>query len=359
MIDMEQKDVNEINPEYYLTGKHILIDFFYTIVISTAIAFVLSLSSPTTYFVVSFIISQSFGLTTCSIILLMFRIFKPRRWLTLILTTFTAVIAGSIIGLNISFYILEKTFSITLNWPMKHILKIILSAVMFSSAALYFFITKSRLRHRNEMIEREKTRRLAVEKESLSANLRMLQAQIEPHFLFNTLSNIVSLIDTQPDKGKSMLLDLTKYLRTSLSRTLPEKTTLDQEMAMIKAYLNIQKIRMDERLNFQVDVPENLRQHSFPPMLLQPLVENAVKHGLEPKVDGGNILISATQENNILRIEVADTGMGFSDFNKPGVGITNVRERLALLFGEKGRLVIEENKPHGVRATIEVPINDL
>jgi LytS/YehU family sensor histidine kinase len=116
---------------------------------------------------------------------------------------------------------------------------------------------------------------------------------------------------------------------------------------------------MDERLNFNIDVPENLRQLSFPPMLLQPLVENAIKHGLEPKVDGGKILIAATEENNIVRIEVADTGLGFSDFNKSGVGIANVRERLALLFGEKGRLLIEENKPQGVRTIIEVPINDL
>ncbi len=356
---MEQKCVNEINPEYYLTGKHIIIDFFYTIVISTAIALVLTLSSPSTRFIVSFIISQSFGLTICSIFLLMFRVFKPRRWLTLILIIFTGVIAGSIIGLNIGFFILKKMFSIALNLPMKHMLQIMLSAVMFSGAALYFFITKSRLRHRNEMIEQEKTSRMAMEKESLLANLRMLQAQIEPHFLFNTLSNIVSLIETQPAKGKSMLLDLTKYLRISLSRTLPEKTTLDQEIAMIKAYLNIQKIRMDERLNFKIDVPNNMRQQSFPPMLLQPLVENAVKHGLEPKVDGGEIGIRATEENSLMRIEVADTGLGFSDFNKSGVGIANVRERLALLFGEKGRLKIEENKPHGVRVTIEVPIDDL
>jgi len=356
---MEQKCVNEIDSEYYLTGKHIIIDFFYTIVISTAIALVLALSNPGTQFFISFIISQSFGLTICTIILLMFQVFKPRRWLTLILITFTGVSCGSIIGLNIAFFIIKKMLSIALNWPMKQTLQIMLSAIMFSGAALYFFITKSKLRHRNEMIEQERIKRMALEKESLSANLRMLQAQIEPHFLFNTLSNILSLIDTQPAKGKSMLLDLTKYLRTSLSRTLPEKTTLDQEIEMINAYLDIQKIRMDERLNFKIDVPDNMRKQSFPPMLLQPLVENAIKHGLEPKVEGGEIMISAAEKNNLMRIEVVDTGMGFSDFNKSGVGIANVRERLVLLFGEKGRLLIEENKPHGVRATIEVPVNDL
>jgi LytS/YehU family sensor histidine kinase len=354
---MEQKDVNEIDVNYYLNSKNIIMDFFYTIVISTAIALVLAMSNPGTHFFVSFIISQSFGLAICSIILLMFRVFKPRRWLTLILITFTAVISGSIIGLNIGFFILKKMLSVTLNLPMKHILQIMLSAIMFSGAALYFFITKSRLRHRNEMIEQERIKRIVMEKEYLSANLRMLQAQIEPHFLFNTLSNILSLVDTEPGKSKSMLLDLTKYLRTSLSRTLPQKTTLDQEIEMIKAYLNIQKIRMDKRLDFIIDVPKNLRQQSFPPMLLQPLVENAVKHGLEPKIEGGEIIISAAEKNSLMRIEVLDTGLGFSSFKTAGVGIANVRERLQLLFGEKGRLVIEENMPSGVRAVIEVPTN--
>lgn len=356
---MEQKGLNEIDFKFYPDSKHIIKDFFFTILICTAIALVLSMINPSTHFFVSFIISQSVGLSTCSLTLLMFWVFKPRQWRTLILVIFTAISFGSIIGLNIGFFILQEMFSITLNLPMKHLLRIIIAAIIFSSAVSYFFISKTRLRLRNELIEQEKIKRMAVEKESLLANLRMLQAQIEPHFLFNTLSNILSLIDTEPGKGKSMLLDLTKYLRTSLSRTLPEKTTLGQEIEMIKAYLNIQKIRMDERLNFKIDVPGNMRQQSFPPMLLQPLVENAIKHGLEPKVAGGEIMISAAEENSLLRIEIRDTGLGFSDFNKSGVGIANVRERLALLFGEKGSLKIEENKPRGVRAIIEVPTNEL
>lgn len=354
---MEQTGAFDL--EYHLRRKNIVMDFLYTIIICTAIAFVIAFSNPTSHLSVSFIMSQSFGLAICTLINLMLQIFKPRQWLTLILMMSTATICGAVLGLNIGFYILEMILSIRLNFPMKDLLKIIFVAVIFGGAASYSFISNARLRRRNEMLEQEKNRRMAVEKEALSASLRMLQAQIEPHFLFNTLSNVVSLIDTQPAKGKSMLLNLTRYLRTSLSRTLPEKTTLHQEIEMIKAYLNIQKIRMDERLNFKIDVPDNLRQHAFLPMLLQPLVENAVKHGLEPKVDGGNILISAVEGDNILRIEVVDTGMGFSDFNKPGVGITNVRERLALLYGEKGRLTIEENKPQGVRAVIEVPTHDV
>jgi sensor histidine kinase YesM len=356
---MEQNCLPEVDIGIYLRRKNIITHFFIIIMICTAITLVLCLIDPRINFFVSLVISQSFGFTVSSTVMIVLRIFKPRQWRTLILALFLSISCSAIIGLYVALFILEMMFSINLNFSLKYFMQTILAAIIFSAAASYSFISRAKLRHRNEQIEQEKTKRMAVEKEFLSANLRMLQAQIEPHFLFNTLSNILSLIDTQPAKGKSMLLDLTKYLRTSLSRTLPEKTTLEQEIAMIKAYLNIQKIRMDERLNFKIDVPNNMRQQSFPPMLLQPLVENAVKHGLEPKVDGGKILISAIEENGFMRIEVADTGMGFSDFNKSGVGIANVRERLALLFGEKGRLLIEENKPHGVRATIEVPVNEL
>ena len=128
---------------------------------------------------------------------------------------------------------------------------------------------------------------------------------------------------------------------------------------MCRTYLNIQKVRMGERLCFEIGLPEGLRQHPFPPMLIQPLVENALKHGLEPKVEGGTLLVEASEADAILRVVVADTGDGLSEFEQGGVGIANVRERLNLLFGDKGHLLLEENRPHGVRATIEVPRDGL
>jgi sensor histidine kinase YesM len=128
---------------------------------------------------------------------------------------------------------------------------------------------------------------------------------------------------------------------------------------MIKAYLSIQKIRMDERLNFTIDLPDTLQQHPFPPMLLQPLVENAIKHGIEPTIDGGTITIKAMKKGSLIRIEVIDTGIGLFTYQKNGVGIGNVKDRLQLLYGEKGRLILEENKPTGVRAIIEVPEHDI
>jgi LytS/YehU family sensor histidine kinase len=252
-------------------------------------------------------------------------------------------------------FVLQEIFSIVLKQQDKSLLQATILAITFGSIISYLFYFKLRLGISHEEIQRESTKGLSSEKETLEANLGLLRAQIEPHFLFNTLSNVLSLIDTNPTNGKSMLVDLIHYLRTSLSRTFPDPMTLDQEIDMIKAYLNIQKIRMGERLHFNIELPDAVRKHPFPPMLLQPLVENAVKHGLEPKMEGGEITIKAMEENDLIRIEVTDTGSGFSSFHNTGVGMGNVRERIKLLYGEKGRLILEENKPNGVRAIIEVP----
>ena len=357
---MEEQYETEFIFKYLLNYKKILIDGIVIAVINTLLALAVTVSGPVKAFLPNFVMAHSLGITVSSSIFFSLWIFKPHTWKLFLLITGIDICLSMFIGLQMSFMILQYFFNIALDWRTNNLgPQAVIAGMIVSSVILYFLTTKIRLRYRNEMIEQEKIKRMTLEKESIAAHLKMLQAQIEPHFLFNTLSNILSLIDTKPDKGKSMLLDLTKYLRTSLSRTLPEKTTLSQEMSIIEAYLNIQKTRMDDRLNYRIDVPDNIWQHSFPPMLLQPLVENGITHGLEPKVEGGEIVIKATRENNLLKIEVADTGLGFSDFDKPGVGIANVRQRLALLFGERGRLILEENKPHGVRAIIEVPINDL
>lgn len=185
--------------------------------------------------------------------------------------------------------------------------------------------------------------------------MRLLQAQIEPRFLFNTLSTILSLLDTDLKKAKSMLMDLIRYLRTSLSKTRGDTTTLGQEMEMIRAYLNIFKVRMEDRLRYRIDVPDGIKELPFPPMLLQPLVENALRHGIEPKIQGGEIAIKAREDGDVLRLEIADTGRGFHEDCDLGFGLSNVRERLQSLYGDRGRFILEENRPSGLKAIIEVP----
>lgn len=359
---MQEQHETEFVFQYWSDFKNVFKDGIIIFIICTLIALTVTITGPVKSFPSNFVLSQSFGMTVSLTLLFLLLIIRPRTWKLLLLISAIDICVAVFIGLQIGIFLIQHVLNIhpPLDWQMHGLgLTFIMAGIIFSAVIFYFFMTRIRMIYRKERIAQEKFSRTAMEKEYLSANLKMLQAQIEPHFLFNTLSNILSLIDTQPDKGKSMLLDLTKYLRTSLSRTMREKTTLAQEISLIEAYLNIQKIRMDERLNYKIDVPDHIRQHSFPPMLLQPLVENAVKHGLEPKVEGGEIVIRAIEENSFLKIEVADTGLGFSDFDKTGVGTANVRERLTLLFGEKGRLILEENKPHGVRAIMEVPVNDL
>jgi len=355
---MEPPAENRIH--HYINPRNVLQDFVYTIIISTVIAAFLTVTGITTKsFLVNFVMSQSFGVPICSTILFLLWVLKPNRISSFALIFIIGIGGGTLIGLQMGPFVLLQIFSIALEKAEKGLLQTLILAITFGSVASYFFYSKARLKISEEEIQQEKIKRLSSEKEALKANLRLLQAQIEPHFLFNTLSNILSLIDTNPANSKSMLVDLIRYLRTSLSRTFPDPITLDQEIDMIKAYLNIQKIRMGERLHFKIELPEAVQGHPFPPMLLQPLVENAVKHGLEPKMEGGEIVIKAMEEDAFIRIEIMDTGLGFSSLHGTGVGIGNVKERIQLLYGGKGCLILEENKPTGVRAIIEVPKHDL
>ena len=349
-------ELSERYTRNYFKPRNFLVDFVYNLILSTFVAAFLTLTGITAKpFMANFIVSQSFGISMCSMIMLLLWIFKPEKMVSLVFIVMIGIGSGIFIGLQMGSILLKHFFSVALMQPEKNLLQTTLLAITFGTILSYFFISKSRLRISREEIQQERIDRLSREKEALGANLRLLQAQIEPHFLFNTLSNVLSLIDTDPANGKSMLVDLIHYLRTSLSRTFPDPVTLDQEIDMIKAYLNIQKIRMGERLRFKIELPDAVRTHPFPPMLLQPLVENALKHGLEPKMQGGEIMIKAVEENDLLRIEVIDTGLGFSSFEKTGVGLGNVRQRIKLLYGEKGRFILEENSPNGTRAIIEVP----
>jgi sensor histidine kinase YesM len=251
-----------------------------------------------------------------------------------------AIVSG--LGSSILF---EKT-------PLFQLLTI---GVIFGSIITYFFSSREQIAESQAQAQEEKIKRLTSEKKAAEANLQLLQAQIEPHFLFNTLSNILSLLDTDSEKGKSMLVDFIQYLRASLSKIREQQATLGQEMEMIQAYLNIFKVRMGDRMQYQIDMPENLKSNIFPPMLIQPLVENAIKHGLEPKIEGGKIFISGNANDGRLRLEVVDTGSGFKGEKNSGMGLSYVRERLESLYGNSGRLILEENQPAGVKATIEVP----
>jgi signal transduction histidine kinase len=197
----------------------------------------------------------------------------------------------------------------------------------------------------------------ATEKELTVAKLGLLHAQVEPHFLYNTLASAQLLARSDPPRADAMLGHLIQYLRHSLPRTGDEPSTLGAELERAIAYLEILRIRMGPRLGVEVDVPENLRATPMPPMMLQTLVENAIKHGLEPRTTGGTVWIRARRsDDDCVAVTVADNGDGFnSNTAGTGIGLKNVRERLRLMYGQNASLAVVANFPAGVAATITVP----
>ncbi|MGB3461824.1 MAG: histidine kinase [Rhodanobacter lindaniclasticus] len=196
----------------------------------------------------------------------------------------------------------------------------------------------------------------ATEKELAIARLSLLQAQVEPHFLYNTLASAQVLVRSDPAGADAMLGHLIQYLRHSLPRTDRALASLGEELERSRAYLAILKIRMGARLNVQIDVPDELLATPLPPMLLQTLVENAIKHGLEPRPGDGTVWIFARRQDGRVAVTVADDGKGFgAQESGAGIGLKNARERLKLIYAGQASLAIAANFPHGVAATITVP----
>ncbi len=191
------------------------------------------------------------------------------------------------------------------------------------------------------------------------ARLRALQAQIEPHFLYNTLANVVSLIDSQPAKARRMLERFIDYLRASLSASRAEHASLQGELDLAGAYLDVLGVRMEGRLRWRFDIDPRTSGLPIAPMLLQPLVENAIMHGIEPKLEGGEIVVRAHQDGGMLCLEVCDNGQGLRMLPpRPGggVGLSNLRERLRQLYGASAQLQLIENPAGGVTARLLLPI---
>ena len=268
---------------------------------------------------------------------------------------YTAVsTVGVITGYVISSYLLNWNVGGVLSSPGWYI-SIVVSSLIISIIIAVIYYSREQTTVAEMRLERERLRMSNVEREATLANLRTLQAQIEPHFLFNTLANVVSLIHPDPHKAKHMLESFIQYLRASLTVSRESGITLSREFEFIRNLLSILQIRMGERLKVSIDLPDDLADHVLPPMLIQPLVENAIKHGLEPKVDGGLLTLSASRGEGKLRLVVADTGLGFNATSSSGVGLHNVRERIAALYGDAGRLIIEDNSPSGTRVILEIP----
>ncbi len=220
-----------------------------------------------------------------------------------------------------------------------------------------FFIDRSRAAQRLAELKKTEAEYHNMNRQVSDAKLQALQAQVEPHFLYNTLANVQALTEIDPPSANKMVGHLIQYLRSALPKMRENTSTVGQEMELVRAYLNILKMRMGARLEFDIDLPQELAALAFPPLMLPSLVENAIKHGLEPLREGGRIDIGASREGDTLCITVRDTGKGLgqTDTAGSGLGLANIRERLQAIYGDRGQLSLEENEPRGVTATIRIP----
>lgn len=337
------------------TVKSLIVTLLGTAGFNTLIAMLLKVIYINSTFADDLISSQCIGLAICSCMIGVIHWVKVKSSGWQLVWMASALLIGTGCGLSVESLITGTTY-FTEPQNSRYLFATLALAVGFGVGITYFFISRHWITQSEKNLQKERIRRLTMEKEMAETHLKLLQAQIEPHFLFNTLSTVISLLETDPSQAAMMLSDLTHFLRVSLERTRQQETTLGQELDVISAYLNLFKIRMGPRLTYRIAVPDEMRSEAFPPMLLQPLVENAIQHGLEPLVDGGDIVVGAKRLDRCLTVTVADTGTGLQhhDGERHGFGLTNIAERLKTVYGKNARLLLEDNQPSGLKVIIEV-----
>jgi len=312
------------------------------------------------YFVWNMIVAQSIGYTIHALFELggLLRLdtwMRAHGWgaTTLYYTGISSL--GVVLGFGLVAAIIEPV--LFYNWLRnpRMVATMAVSAVLISTVLSVILFMRERRARAEAQLERERLRSERVERDAVLANLRALQAQIEPHFLFNTLANVTSLIDADPARARGMLESFIRFLRSSLAATRTESTTLRAEAELIAAFLEVLQVRMGERLRYSVEVPPELDAFALPPMLLQPVIENAIRHGLEPKVDGGTVTMRARREDAHVVVDIEDTGVWFAATTRGGVGLSNLRERLRLLYGDRASLDVGDAPGGGAIVRLKLP----
>ncbi|WP_275725657.1 sensor histidine kinase [Vibrio furnissii] len=231
---------------------------------------------------------------------------------------------------------------------------VMMLGLMFTALCFFYFYAHEQKLVAENALEVAKRRQSEQEKALLLSQLKQLQSQIEPHFLFNTLANVNALIASEPHKAQRMLEKLTDLLRSSM-RHREGVSTLKDELELIDAYLGIQSIRLGNRLRYSL--PNDPQWHALclPPMLLQPLVENAIEHGIEPKAEGGEVNVTIERQQDAIVLTVSDNGAGLGEIPKGnGIALENVRQRLQGLFGRDAKFTLTQNAKGGVTAAIRI-----
>ena len=275
-------EYRKLTPGYVL--KDILLTSVCSLVIAVVFMLVTSAEITLKIFLEYFLIAQCIGLSISIPCTFAFHFLKPAKAFSQLILVTVCVISGALAGSFLASRLIHHKF---VSFQGQIPVQMVLVAIILGFIISFGFVIYEKYITFKFSAHEEKLKRTVLEKEKLNADLKLLQAQVEPHFLFNTLSNILSLLEHEPETGKKMLENLTQYLRTSLIQSRKTVNRIGDEIDMIQTYLDIYKIRMGKRLSYEIEVPENVRGFEIPPMILQPLVENAIKHGIEPKIQGG------------------------------------------------------------------------
>jgi sensor histidine kinase YesM len=267
-----------------------------------------------------------------------------------------ATLAGAFIGLVLVIVVKRYTVQAILEMPGSFVFNLLAAFITGYALGLMFYVKRREARADAAMHKAEAERHL-LSKQAVEAELKLMQAQVEPHFLFNTLASVHYLTETDPPKATALLGHLIDYLRVALPELRARSSTLAREFALADAYLRILAMRLGPRLRFAIDLPAELRDHPFPPNLVISLVENAIRHGIEPARDGGSVTLAAGRTGDNLVVLVTDTGCGLGASSNPGqgVGLANLRERLCALYGTRAQFELRPTPTRGARATITIP----
>ena len=332
--------------------KAVLDMFALTILFCALVAAVVTLAAPSLAgFARWLLIVESIGLASVAIGTSLSRLPRLRRFSPTtahLIIGGVAVPTGYVIGSSFAYTLLGEPLPILQPEPRRII------ALVATGLAAMLLVYVDAMRHRihNEAAARTEAQRLAAESE-----LRLLRAQLEPHMLFNTLATLRSLVDVDPKLAQSMLDQIIVFMRGTLAASREKSVPLRQEFSVLSAYLAIMALRMGHRMTYRLELPKELEDFAVPPMLLQPLVENAIKHGIEPKVGKSTLDVEASREDGAVIVTVADTGRGLPAETdaRAGYGVEHVRDRLRAYYGPAANLTLTRNAPEGVRAIVRIP----
>lgn len=282
---------------------------------------------------------------------------------SILIATVIGYSIGVIIGTLHLLYQMYDSFEQVRNAPASDLIL----KILFSLLVTYIFYNSHRVTRKQRELQAQREQSLRQEKELAESNYQVLQSQIEPHFLFNTLANIRVLIDVEPQQAKKVLDNLTGLLRVSMTKAERQVIPLQEELQLVESYLAIQKVRMGSRLTFDIKIQSDTSQVYCPPFTLQPLAENAVIHGIEPLVEGGEVNITVSVSRDRCQVTISDTGPGLAHnyLNQPpkghGIAVKNIHQRLALLYQEQAQLELANQKNSngqisGCTATLSWPV---